>query len=79
MEIVMSSALPRAAADMPAFLIIGMPCDKQILTVCCFDSCVVEEILILDLFKEMSFNTGIIQSPVAGCVAEDIHSRESLH
>lgn len=32
----------------------------------CFDSCFVEEILIPDLFKETSFYTDIIQSPVAG-------------
>lgn len=53
-----------------------MPCDKQILAVWCFDSCVVEEILIPDLFKETSFYADIIQSSVAGCVAENIHSRE---
>lgn len=69
-------ALCCAQAGMPFFLIIVMPCDKQILAVWCFDSCLVEEILIPDLFKETSFYTDIIQSPVAGGVAENIHSRE---
>lgn len=53
-----------------------MPCDKYILAVSCFDSCLVEEILIPDLFKETSFYSYIIRSPVAGCAAEYIHSRE---
>lgn len=53
-----------------------MPRDKYILAVWCFHSCVVEEILILDLFKETSFYTVIIQSSVAACIALNIHSRE---
>lgn len=53
-----------------------MPCDKQILAVWCFVSCVVEEIVIADLFKETSFYTDIIQSPVADYIAENIHSRD---
>lgn len=53
-----------------------MPRDKYILAVWCFHSCAVEEILILDLFKETSFCTVIIQSSVAACIALNIHSRE---
>lgn len=63
-------------AERMAFFLIVMPCDKQILAVWCFDSCVVEEILIPGLFKETLFYTDIIQIHVAGCVAENIHSRE---
>lgn len=75
METVMRCALPCAVQQ--TFLSeSSMPCDKQILAVWCFVSWVVEEIVIADLFKETSFYTDIIQSPVAECIAENIHSRE---
>lgn len=44
-----------ATGGVSSFLIPVKPCDKYSLAAGCFDSCLAEEILIPDLFKETPF------------------------